>query len=158
MTIFYKIMSDQLIKNLLEDFHKRLRDNHNDIMRDCAFPAIQNKILIAIGMRRTGKTQFLFQQIQTLLKNNVPLHRILYINFEDDSLNGMTFDAMGKLLDAFYTVYPENHDQLCYFFLDEIQVIENWAVTIRRFFDTKNIKIFLSGSSSKLLSSEIATA
>ena len=42
--------------------------------------------------------------------------------------------------------------------LDEIQNVENWALVVRRFFDTKKIQIYLTGSSAKLLSKEIATS
>lgn len=46
----------------------------------------------------------------------------------------------------------------CYLFLDEVQNVENWAIVIRRMFDTKNAQLYLTGSSSKLLSKEIATS
>ncbi|MCB1213831.1 MAG: ATP-binding protein [Chlamydiia bacterium] len=65
---------------------------------------------------------------------------------------------MGSLIDAFYTLYPENHDRTCYLFLDEVQNIEEWHLVVRRVFDTKNVKIYLTGSSAKLLSKEIATS
>ena len=45
-----------------------------------------------------------------------------------------------------------------YLFLDEVQNIEGWEKYIRRIDDTENVQIFITGSSSKLLSSEIATS
>ncbi len=151
-------MNTELIQTLLTDFHEKLKTFHLLIERDTQFPEISNKILVAIGMRRTGKTHFVFQHIHSLIKNHVPLNHILYINFEDDRIFPLTEKKLGELVDSFYTLFPDNHNQLCYLFLDEIQTIENWAVTIRRLFDTKKVKIFLSGSSSRLLSSEIATS
>jgi len=62
------------------------------------------------------------------------------------------------LIEAFYSLYPENHEQKCYFFLDEIQNVEDWPIVVRRFHDSKNVEIYLTGSSAKLLSKEIATS
>jgi predicted AAA+ superfamily ATPase len=83
---------------------------------------------------------------------------MLYINFEDDRLLPMDQKSLAALLDAFYTLYPDNHQHRCYLFLDEIQNVEDWQLVIRRFFDTKNVQIYLTGSSAKLLSKEIATS
>ena len=57
----------------------------------------------------------------------------------------------------FYSLFPENHDLTCYIFLDEIQNVPQWPLIVRRYFDSKKIELFLTGSSAKLLSKEIAT-
>ncbi len=151
-------MNVQLVQNLLEEFWDMIDTFDKNVKREVSLPMVSNKILVAIGMRRTGKTYFLLQYIADLLKGKLPKHRILYVNFEDERLYPLTQDKLGKLIDAFYTLYPDNHDNTCYLFLDEIQNVENWQLTIRRFFDTKKVKIFLTGSSAKLLSKEIATS
>ena len=109
-------------------------------------------------MRRTGKTFMLFQEIRRLLADQVPIETILYLNFEDDRLLPMNKSELAKLLDAFYSLYPENHEKQCYLFLDEIQNVHDWPIVIRRFLDSKKVKIYLTGSSAKLLSKEIATS
>lgn len=147
-----------IIATLLEEFHDKLEAVKDSIPRKASFPDAPNLIKVAIGMRRAGKTYFALQKILKLLAQDVPLESILYINFEDDRLLPMDHKAMGALIDSFYTLYPENHDRLCYFFFDEVQNIEEWALVIRRFFDTKKLQIFLTGSSAKLLSKEIATS
>lgn len=183
---------EKLLATLLEEFHADLSDfDGNLVTRQLEFPRISNKIMVAIGMRRTGKTYFLFQKIQNLIAEKIPLESILYINFEDDRLiatkltnaynvpnwgygsvplghydNTKTIDAnnliptttLQRLLDAFYSSYPENHDRKTYLFLDEIQNVAEWSTVIRRFFDKKNTQIFLTGSSAKLLSKEIASS
>src|SRR4029077_4278782 len=80
------------------------------------------------------------------------------INFEDDRLLLLNDQKLAELVDAFYALYPENHERKGYLFFDEIQNVENWPLVIRRLHDTKNAEIFLTGSSSKLLSKEIATS
>lgn len=146
----------QLLLTLLEEFKDKMKSFGDGVVRDKKFPEIPEKVMVTIGMRRTGKTYFLFQTIHHLLKQ-VPLSRILYLNFEDDRLYPLTSYQFAELIDNFYALYPENHDQLCYFFFDEIQNVEEWHRLIRRYLDTKNVKIYLTGSSAKLLSKEIAT-
>jgi predicted AAA+ superfamily ATPase len=108
-------------------------------------------------MRRSGKTYFLYQQILKLMSKGIGRSSILYINFEDDRLLPLAHTKLAKLVEAFYSIYPENHEKKCYLFLDEIQHIEDWPLVIRRLHDSKNVEIFLTGSSAKLLSKEIAT-
>ncbi|MEI8295217.1 MAG: ATP-binding protein [Alphaproteobacteria bacterium] len=146
-----------LLQTLMEEFHEKIATFTGSIIRDVRFPNVPDKIMVAIGMRRTGKTYLLFQTILELLKT-VPQTRILYLNFEDDRLYPMTQQKLSELLDGFYALYPENHDNLCYLFLDEIQNVEHWHLVVRRYFDSKKVRIFLTGSSAKLLSKEIATS
>lgn len=147
-----------ILSTLLEEFKEKLEKAKTSTPRLASFPEARNLIKVATGMRRAGKTYFMLQKILELLNAGVPLESILYLNFEDDRLLPMNYQAMGKLLDEFYTLYPENHTRECYLFLDEVQNIPDWAIVVRRFFDSKNVQIYLTGSSAKLLSTEIATS
>lgn len=147
-----------LLNELLAEFHEKIANLDGSVTRDQNFPRIPNKIKAVIGMRRTGKTYFLLQYIKSLTKDTIPLSRILYLNFEDDRLLPCSQQKLRELLDDFYALYPENHDHLCYLFLDEIQNVEEWAIVIRRYYDTRKVQIYLTGSSAKLLSKEIATS
>lgn len=143
---------------LLGEFHDKLNLLKDLVIRDAQFPDAPNKIKVAIGMRRTGKTYFLYQQILTMISKGISKTSILYVNFEDDRLLPLNEQKLAKLVDAFYSLYPENHDRKCYLFFDEIQNVDNWPLVIRRLYDTKNVEIFLTGSSAKLLSKEISTS
>jgi predicted AAA+ superfamily ATPase len=147
-----------LLKELIEEFNIKTTTFRTSVIRQLDFSSIPNKIKVAIGMRRTGKTYLLFQKIQALLISKVALSRILYINFEDDRLLPLTQEKLRQLLDGFYSLYPENHDHTCYLFLDEIQNVADWPIVIRRYLDSKKVEIYLTGSSAKLLSKEIATS
>ena len=93
------------------------------------------------------------------MAEGIPLARMLYINFEDDRLLPLDHKAMGQMIDAWYTLHPDNYNHCCYLFLDEVQNVEGWPVVLRRILDTtKNIQIYVTGSSAKLLSKEIATS
>jgi uncharacterized protein len=54
-------------------------------------------------------------------------------------------------------VYPDKHEQRVYFFFDELQNVNRWAQFINRIQTTENCEIYITGSSAKLLSKEIAT-
>lgn len=148
---------DEILPVLIGEFYDKIDRLNNLVVRDAEFPNAPGKIKVAIGMRRAGKTYFLYQRILRFLEEGVNKRAILYLNFEDDRLLPLDEKKLARLLGAFYTLYPENHDRKCYLFLDEIQNVPNWPVVIRRFHDTKQVEIFLTGSSSKLLSKEIAT-
>ncbi len=147
-----------ILHTLLEEFRTMLPLTYSSVARKYQFHEAKNVIKVAIGMRRSGKTYFLFQTIRELQSAGIPLEKILYINFEDDRILPMNTQEMGKLIDAWYTLYPENHTQCCYLFLDEVQNVEGWPLVLRRLLDTKNIQIYVTGSSAKLLSKEIATS
>lgn len=149
---------EKIISQLLAEFQSVIANTKDSVVRDLSFPDIPKMINVAIGVRRAGKTYFIYQKIRELVSLGIPLQRILFINFEDDRLLPMDGSKLAKLLDAFYTLYPANHDLECYFFLDEIQNIEGWPLVVRRFYDSRKVRIFLTGSSAKLLSKEIATS
>ncbi len=147
-----------LLEILLGEFNDKLSLVKDLMIRDTPYPDVPGKIKVIVGMRRAGKTYFLYQQILKLIKEGVSLNSILYINFEDDRLLPLDQSKLSKMVEAFYTLYPENHERKCYLFFDEIQNVENWPVVIRRLSDSKNVDICLTGSSAKLLSTEIATS
>ncbi len=125
--------------------------------RPLHFPEVSGKATVITGMRRTGKTTFAYQQILRLLKQGVPRDRILYLNFDDDRLRRFTLDHAQSILDVYYSDFPENRNELCYFFFDEIQKVAGWESFVRRLIDREKVQVILTGSSSTLLSKEIAT-
>lgn len=84
--------------------------------------------------------------------------RILYINFEDERILPLNARDLNALLEAYYELYPEYLGSLIYLFFDEVQNVEGWELFVRRLYDRGDLKIFLTGSSSKMLSKEIATS
>lgn len=147
-----------LLETVQEEFHANLILTEKSTRRDYKFPEATNIIKVAIGMRRSGKTYFLYQTIRDLLKEGLSLDHILYINFEDERILPLDAKGMGKLIDSWYTLHPDNHNHRCFLFLDEVQNIDGWALVLRRLLDSKNVQIYVTGSSAKLLSREIATS
>ena len=145
----------EAFKYIIKEFHESARPDF--IERKLVIPDT-TKVISLIGPRRAGKTFYFYQLIYNLLKNNIDPTLILYINFEDDRILPLQSSDLNEILEAYYELYPENTGKMLYLFFDEIQNVENWEVFIRRIDDTKNAKIYITGSSSKLLSQEIATS
>jgi uncharacterized protein len=127
------------------------------ISRDLILPKT-NKIVTLVGNRRSGKTFYFYQLITELLNSKINKNQILYVNFDDDRLYPLELSDLDDLLESYYELFPQNKNKIKYFFLDEIQNIKNWELFVRRINDKENIKLYLTGSSSKLLSQEIATS
>jgi uncharacterized protein len=127
--------------------------------REVYVPGIRGKVLAVIGMRRSGKTTFLWQCLADRLAAGAPRSTLLYMNFEDERLVGMTTADLQWVVEEYYSLYPEYRDgQQVTFFLDEIQLVQGWEAFVRRLMDTEKIELFISGSSARLLSREVATS
>ncbi|AHL22443.1 ATP-binding protein [Thermococcus nautili] len=105
-----------------------------------------------IGPRRVGKTYLMRQIMEGLKAEGVPEESIAYVNLEDPRLVGASLDDLMTLLE----VLREMGGEKFYLFLDEVQAVEGWERFVRYLLDTGH-RVFVSGSSSKLLSKEIAT-
>ena len=126
--------------------------------RDVDLPPIKGKALAVIGMRRAGKTSFLQQCRADLLAAGRSANRLVYFNFEDERLGGLAVNNLHMIPDTHLRMFPEPADEPVTLFLDEIQQVPGWETFVRRLLDTPGYEIFLSGSSAKLLSREIATS
>ena len=107
-----------------------------------------------VGIRRTGKSYMMYQQIRHLQENGIPLSQIVYVNFEDERLLEMSADDLNVILEI--GLEMAGVDNRPYLFLDEIQNIKGWEKFVRRIADMK-YRINITGSNSKMLSSEIAS-
>ncbi len=107
-----------------------------------------------VGIRRTGKSYMLYQQIKNLQEAGVMLNEILYVNFEDERLLEATSEDLNTILEIGLETAGANRKP--YIFLDEIQNIQGWEKFVRRLADTK-YRISITGSNSKMMSREIAT-
>ena len=144
-----------IFRRIIIDFQERtLRAT---IKRDIEIPLFSDKIITLIGVRRCGKTSILYKMIEEL-RESVDSKNIVYVNFEDDRLLGTTVGDLDDLIEGYFEIYPQKRDEKIYLFVDEVQNIPQWESFIRRIYDTLNVQIIITGSSSKLLSSEIATS
>lgn len=130
--------------------------------RDVMWPDVPGKIQAVTGMRRAGKTSFLFQTMGDFAarpQKSIPAEGQLYVNFEDERLRGLDGAQLGELVEVFYRRVPQRRGkEECLLCLDEIQLIPGWESFVRRLMDTEKVRIFVSGSSSRMLSREVASS
>lgn len=109
-------------------------------------------VTVIKGFRRVGKTYLLYGLIKKLLLTYTK-KEVIYINFEDERIP-LKQEFLTALLPAIKQVFGQSPK---YLFLDEVQVMPEWSRWLRRILDTENIKIFITGSSSKISEREIPT-
>jgi len=127
--------------------------------RETVLPDVAGKVHAITGMRRAGKTCFLQQTLGDALAAGVPRERLLYFNFEDDRLGALTGEELPEVFECYYALFPETRRASeVWFCFDEIQLVPNWEGCIRRVLDTEKTRLFISGSSAKMLSREVATS
>ncbi len=115
-------------------------------------PESLNKVVIFYGVRRSGKTFILYDFFKRYRD------RSLYIDFEDERLAGFQLKDFELLRSSFLELKPELIGKETVFLLDEIQHVPGWEKFCRRAIERENVKVFLSGSASKMMPFEIHTA
>lgn len=143
------MIEKETIKEILLENRKEI-ESQQVVHRNIEMEDFANYVLI--GVRRAGKSFMLYQQIQDNLKKGITWDSMLYINFEDERLIGMTAQELNLILE----VHGMMSAQRPILFLDEIQNIEGWDKFARRLADNK-YRIYITGSNAKMLSSDVAT-
>lgn len=107
---------------------------------------------VFVGVRQAGKSYLLYQRVKELLGCGINLHDIVYVNFDDERLLGMTTDDFDLIVQAYYSM----HGGQPIFFFDEIQNVDGWANFARRLANQKH-RVYVTGSNAKMLSRDIET-
>lgn len=125
--------------------------------RTLELPLESSKVVALVGIRRSGKTFLLYETIRRLVARGVDRRQLLYLNFEDDRLLPIHARELDLILRAHDELYPEVSGRRRYLFFDEVQGVPSWEAYLRRLHDTEDARLFVTGSSSHLLSRELAT-
>ncbi len=146
----------ETLKEIILDFQEEVLDT--GIKRHLKHKHLKGKAFVCIGVRRCGKSTLLYQIIEGLEAKGVKRENILYLNFFDDRLNEIKHKNLSIILEAYFSLFPEKKStEEVYCFFDEIQEVKNWEPFIDRILRTEKCSVFISGSSAKMLSKEIAT-
>jgi len=129
------------------------------VRREASPSYLKGKAQAVIGMRRAGKTFYLYQCMADQLARGVERERLVYFNFEDERLGGLRAEELGTIIEEYYRQFPQfrNRTEVTWCF-DEIQIVPGWERFVRRVLDAERAVIFLSGSSARMLSREVATS
>ncbi len=117
------------------------------------------EVLAIIGARRVGKSTLAKLLIKDLLEQGVKSSNIFFINLEKPSFLPYKSDSsyLEKIYDEYIKLANPKLDEKIYFFIDEIQIFENWQVFIKSKYENSNIKFVITGSNSSLLTQNYAT-
>lgn len=125
-----------------EMYLKKIRDSYDSEL-----------IKIIIGVRRSGKSVLMVQIMEELKEKGIKDDHIIYINFEDYDYTDYT---KPKEFNNYVKEKIKDKEKY-YLFFDEIQNVEEFEKVINSFRATMNVSIFITGSNSKVLSSDLST-
>jgi hypothetical protein len=139
-------MQHALVRDYIVEWMKR--EIVKGVSRELEVSRRKDRVISVIGPRRAGKTYYFYQLMGEDRANS------LYLNFEDTRLMDVTFKDIRDLIRIYIEVAGKAPRNI---FFDEVQNVKNWELAIRELLDLQHYNMFVTGSSSKLLSREIAT-
>lgn len=145
-------------KRILKEFHeKELPDlvDRQGVMDFSILNSQLKKAVTIVGPRRAGKTYFLYQIMKKILQHGASITDILYVNFEDERITPLKAEDLQDLLDAYSELYEGKLNP--FVFLDEVQNVAGWDRFVRRL-NEAGLRVFITGSNSRMLGREIATS
>ena len=146
----------EVLKSLILDFQETPLEA--SVPRHLRIEEVPGKATVCIGVRRSGKSTYVSQVVKRLLSDGVRRENILYLNFFDDRLHGLRQDNLELIAEAYYALYPQKKKtEKVYCFFDEMQEIPGWESFVDRLMRTEKCEVYLTGSSARMLSKEIAT-
>ena len=109
-------------------------------------------IVFLTGLRRAGKTTLLKLLIQELITNyNVIAQNIFYISLDDYRLSKL---SIIEILDEYRKIFKMSFDEKIFVFLDEVAYKNDFELQLKNLYDSQNVKVFASSSSSSILKSK----
>jgi len=114
-----------------------------------------NIVLALIGIRRAGKSYLMRQVAKSLIDGNTPPENILIVNFEDPRFTEFYSDLLPEIYETYLEFLKPSVKP--YILLDEIHNVPGWERWVRTIHELSRAKIIISGSTSKILSSELSS-
>lgn len=109
-------------------------------------------VKVLTGVRRCGKSTIMQMIMDELRKKGIPDERIVSLRFDSMEYEGMTAKQLYEMLKT-----KLSDTEKTYLFLDEVQEISSWEKTVNSINTDYNVDIYVTGSNSRMMSSEIAT-
>ncbi|MBC7091849.1 MAG: ATP-binding protein, partial [Nitrososphaeria archaeon] len=154
------MLSEGRVLEVLVDWNFWGSYKKNFIRRDDYFKKISNlckgnEVIVIKGVRRSGKSSIAYFFIKELINSGLDAKKTLFINFEDPRLPVVIgLEEVNKI----FEIYLKNVDSNPkYVVLDEVQYVEAWEKFARFLPEAKDVKVIVTGSSSKLMSEEYST-
>ena len=150
---------NDMLRLIIAEQQRNLKSQFPIIPRDIEILPVPRKATVIIGIRRSGKSTWQHEKIESLINEGIDAENICFIDFSDDRLDFLRLENSDPavITDTYYGMYPQKHEQRVYFFFDELQYVNRWAQFVNRIQTKQLCEVYITGSSAKLLSKEIAT-
>lgn len=146
----------KLLKQLIAGFQASL--SVNVCPRELSLLIDSGKIITVPGVRRCGKSSLFLLVINQLISEQIATkEQILFLNFDDERLH-LNADNLDEIFQSYRELYPVISLKEVYMFFDEVQMADDWQPFVRRVYEQECRHVFLTGSNSRMLSSELATS
>ncbi len=142
-------ITKETLRTLIQEGQEEIRDVE---LHERQFEFEENGRYVLVGVRQAGKSYMLYQRARQMIREGYRLEDIVYINFDDERLIGMTAEDLDLILQA----YQAAHSREPILFFDEIQNVEGWEHFARRLANRKS-HVYITGSNAKMLSRDIQT-
>ena len=145
----FMAITKETFRTLIKEGQEEIR---NVELYDRPFDFEEQGRYVLVGVRQAGKSYMLYKRTKQFLAAGSQPEDIVYINFDDERLVGMSADDFDLILQAYQSVY----DRTPVLFFDEIQNVGGWEHFARRLANRK-YRVFITGSNAKMLSRDIQT-
>ena len=142
-------ITKETFRILIHEGQEEIRDVE---LYDRPFDFEENGRYVLVGVRQAGKSYMLYKRARQMITAGWQLEDMVYINFDDERLMGMTANEFDLILQSYQSVYSRTP----VLFFDEIQNVEGWEHFPRRLAN-KKYNVYITGSNAKMLSRDIQT-
>ena len=142
-------ITKETFRTLIKEGQQEIRDVK---LYDRPFEFEEQGRYVLVGVRQAGKSYMLYKRARQMLDAGYMLEDMVYVNFDDERLMGMTANELDLILQAYQSVY--NRTPVLFF--DAIQNVEGWELFARRLAN-KKYHVYITGSNAKMLSRDIQT-
>ncbi len=132
--------------------HKRKRYEE-----EIAKKSSTGEVIVIKGVRRSGKSTLLINEIKRLTTQGVDIKNVLFVNFEDQRFRMFDDKTLLEDIKNIYLEYIKPVGDIV-IMLDEVQNISDWEQWVLKEYQLNNNRLYVTGSNSHLLGAEFGTA
>ena len=124
---------------------------------EIAHKAQAGEVIVVKGVRRSGKSTLLINEIKRLVDNGVDVKNILFVNFEDQRFRMFDETTLLEDIKNVYMEYIAPQGDIV-IMLDEVQNVRAWEQWVLKEYELSSNALYVTGSNSHLLGEEFGTA
>ena len=138
-------------KPLPQTFSRKAYEN------EIARKSVAREVIVIKGVRRSGKSTLLINEIKRLMETGVDVKNILFVNFEDQRFRMFNEETLLEEIKNVYLEYIKPLGEIV-IMLDEVQNVRDWEQWVLKEYELSNNHLYVTGSNSHLLGAEFGTA